>query len=279
MSKTATGVDIGRSTARALRGRFKNNTFEVDGLVVAGVDGGNLEGAELVAKGWDALTEELPFKLGRARVGLSGKDVNVRYTRVPRLPDWQLRNLMRFEVAEIGDQSGSEVASDFNLLPEIPEVEGEDVVLLAMAREARLEDGPRASRRRVASSTASAPLPSLSTTRGSAMESSRTTRSSLPTSATTTSTSSSPADLTCSSRGTSREAGGSSTRPSPSGSPSRPLRRASSRKMPPRSGPERAIRRPTTNVRAGPARQPQGSSSPCSSPQSCSARARSRSRA
>ena len=74
MSKTATGVDIGRSTARALRGRFKNNTFEVDGLVVAGVDGGNLEGAELVAKGWDALTEELPFKPGRARVGLSGKE-------------------------------------------------------------------------------------------------------------------------------------------------------------------------------------------------------------
>lgn len=140
MSKTATGVDIGRSTARALRGRFKNNTFEVDALCVAGVEGGNLEGTELVAKGWDALAEELPFKLGRARVGLSGKDVNVRYTRVPRLPDWQLRNLMRFEVAEIGDQSGSEVASDFNLLPEIPEVEGEDVVLLAMAREARLED-------------------------------------------------------------------------------------------------------------------------------------------
>jgi Tfp pilus assembly PilM family ATPase len=73
------------------------------------------------------------------RIGLSGKDVNIRYVRVPRVPDWQLRNLMRFEVAEIGDQSGSEVASDFNLLPEMPEIEGEDVVVLAMARESMLE--------------------------------------------------------------------------------------------------------------------------------------------
>jgi hypothetical protein len=46
---------------------------------------------------------------------------------------------MHFEVEEIGDQSGAGVASDFNLLPEIPEIEGEDVVLLAMARETLLE--------------------------------------------------------------------------------------------------------------------------------------------
>jgi Tfp pilus assembly PilM family ATPase len=46
---------------------------------------------------------------------------------------------MRFEVEEIGDQSGSGVASDFNLLPQLPEIEGEDVVLLAMARESLLD--------------------------------------------------------------------------------------------------------------------------------------------
>ena len=32
------------------------------------------------------------------------------------------------------------MASDFNLLPDVPEVEGEDVVLLAMAREPVLDD-------------------------------------------------------------------------------------------------------------------------------------------
>lgn len=137
MTRTATGIDVGRSTAKALRGRLKGNTFEVEGVCVAETGAGD---EVAVARGWAALARELDFKPGACRVGLSGKDVNVRYTRVPRLPDWQLRNLMRFEVAEIGDQSGAEVASDFNLLPEIPEVEGEDVVLLAMAREARLAD-------------------------------------------------------------------------------------------------------------------------------------------
>ena len=58
--------------------------------------------------------------LGTVRVGVNGRDLNVRYTRVPRLPDWQLRRLMRFETDEIGGQSESEVASDFNVLPEMP---------------------------------------------------------------------------------------------------------------------------------------------------------------
>src|SRR6185295_17590575 len=90
-----------------------------------------------ITDGWNAAKPG--FKPTNARVGLTGRDVNIRYTRVPRVPDWQLRNLMRFEVEEIGDQSGSGVASDFNLLPALPEVEGEDVVLLAMAREGLLD--------------------------------------------------------------------------------------------------------------------------------------------
>ena len=90
-----------------------------------------------VAEAW--AKSELGFKPTDARIGLTGRDVNIRYTRVPRVPDWQLRKLMRFEVDEIGGQSGTEVASDFNVLPPLPEIEGEDVVLLAMARESLLE--------------------------------------------------------------------------------------------------------------------------------------------
>jgi hypothetical protein len=45
---------------------------------------------------------------------------------------------MRFETEEIASQADAAVASDFNVLPEIPEIEGEDVVLLAMARESLL---------------------------------------------------------------------------------------------------------------------------------------------
>jgi type IV pilus assembly protein PilM len=131
MARTATGVDIGARTNKFLRGTYRGNTFHVSGY-------GLVEHkARDLAEAWEA--SELDFKPQNARIGLTGRDVNIRYTRVPRVPDWQLRKLMRFEVEEIGGQSGSEVASDFNVLPPIAEIEGEDVVLLAMARESLLE--------------------------------------------------------------------------------------------------------------------------------------------
>jgi type IV pilus assembly protein PilM len=136
MAKTVTGIDIGSRTAVALKGSIKGNSFAVSGFAL--VPTTSSRGAE----GWSGLQEVLKagFKPGLTRVGLSGPDLNIRYTRVPRVPDWQLRKLMSFEVDEVGGTSGSEVASDFNVLPELPEIEGEDVVLLAMAKESMLED-------------------------------------------------------------------------------------------------------------------------------------------
>ena len=131
MARTVTGVDIGLRNAKLLRGFYKGNTFHVRDFSVTEL------ASKEITDGWNAT--EPGFKIANARVGLTGRDVNMRYTRVPRVPDWQLKNLMRFEVEEIGDQSGSGVASDFNLLPQLPEIEGEDVVLLAMARESLLE--------------------------------------------------------------------------------------------------------------------------------------------
>jgi Tfp pilus assembly PilM family ATPase len=132
MARTVTGIDIGSSSSRFLRGSFKGNTFHATDY--AFVPHQQRE----VGQAWAA--SALPFKPKDARIGLTGRDLNIRYTRVPRVPDWQLRKLMRFEVAEIGEQSGSGLASDFNLLPPLPEIEGEDVALLAMAREALLEE-------------------------------------------------------------------------------------------------------------------------------------------
>lgn len=132
MAKTCTGADVGARSAVAIRGAWKGGTFHVSNFAVGENDLGTVD------SGWASLQAD--FKLGATRIAASGREVNVRYTRVPGVPDWQLRNLMRFEVQEVGDQSGAEVASDFNLLPRPPEIEGEDVVLLAMAREALLEE-------------------------------------------------------------------------------------------------------------------------------------------
>jgi Tfp pilus assembly PilM family ATPase len=131
MARSVTGIDMGLRSAKFLRGFYKGNTFHVTHFALTPVD------SKEIADGWSKA--DPGFKLQRSRVGLTGRDVNIRYTRVPRVPDWQLKNLMRFEVEEIGDQSGAGVSSDFNLLPQLPEIEGEDVVLLAMARDGLLE--------------------------------------------------------------------------------------------------------------------------------------------
>jgi Tfp pilus assembly PilM family ATPase/Tfp pilus assembly protein PilN len=135
VARTVTGVDIGLRTNEFLRGAWKGNTFHVSDFAVVEHRSRN------VVEAWSSGSPG--FKPQAARVGLTGRDVNIRYTRVPRVPDWQLRKLMRFEVEEIGGQSGSAVASDFNVLPSLPEIEGEDVVLLAMARESFLEEHAR----------------------------------------------------------------------------------------------------------------------------------------
>jgi type IV pilus assembly protein PilM len=125
------GVDVGTASSKWLSGELKGTTFTVHSFALGENEDGTLAG------GWAVLAGE---KLGAARIGVNGRDLNMRYTRVPRLPDWQLRRLMRFETEEIGGQSDSEVASDFNVLPEMPEIEGEDVVLLALARESLLAE-------------------------------------------------------------------------------------------------------------------------------------------
>jgi type IV pilus assembly protein PilM len=132
MTRKATGIDVGSSSVRLVTGEVKGTTFVMTDFFAARNPRGTL------ASGWEALAAAARPRA--ARVGLSGRDVNVRYTRVPRMPDWQLRKLMRFEAEEVGGQSEAAVASDFNLLPEIPEIEGEDVVLLSLARESLLDE-------------------------------------------------------------------------------------------------------------------------------------------
>ena len=132
MGRTASGIDVGSATATYLRGEVKGNTFVVSDFHIAPNEGGT------IASGWEVLRDVA--KPGLSRIGVSGREVNLRYSRVPRLPDWQLRKLMRFETQEIGDQSDASVASDFNVLPEMPEIEGEDVVLLSLTRESLLEE-------------------------------------------------------------------------------------------------------------------------------------------
>ena len=104
MARQVTGVDVGTRTARFLKGYYKGNTFHATGFSVSDDPGDSIEST------WESA--EPSFKPVSARVGITGREMNLRYTRVPRVPDWQLRRLMRFEVEEVGGSSGAAVASE-----------------------------------------------------------------------------------------------------------------------------------------------------------------------
>jgi len=70
---------------------------------------------------------------GPALLGITGRDLIIRYTHVPPVPDWRLKLLMQFEINEVSGQSGGEVAADYRRL-QLPIETDEDTVLVALAR-------------------------------------------------------------------------------------------------------------------------------------------------
>jgi type IV pilus assembly protein PilM len=81
----------------------------------------------------------LGLPLGGSVAGVAGRDMTLRYTQVPPAPDWQLRNLMELEIADLSSQSGDELSADYNLLPPTDEEADSDTILMALARNEALE--------------------------------------------------------------------------------------------------------------------------------------------
>jgi type IV pilus assembly protein PilM len=82
---------------------------------------------------------------GPALIGVTGRDLIVRYTHVPPVPDWRLKLLMQFEINEVSGQSGGEVAADYRRL-DLPVEGDEDTVLVSLARNTYLHPRLDASR-------------------------------------------------------------------------------------------------------------------------------------
>lgn len=138
MAPRAIGIDISGTAIRVIAGFEKKGSFVVDAWIDLPLD----PDAELdpVAAGRElgAALEKAKVK-GAARIGLTGRDVVIRYTQVPPVPDWQLRQLMAFEIKELVEQSGEALAADFNLIPVASDASSDDTVMLALAKPGILE--------------------------------------------------------------------------------------------------------------------------------------------
>lgn len=128
MSARALGLDVGEEVTRWVAGRVRKGAFEI---VHAG----------------EAPTEDLAVALKaaglrgwRAVAGLTGRDMILRTTQVPPVPDWQLRELMQLEIAEVAEHAGDDLCADHGLLPGAARHGDQDYALLALVREPLLEE-------------------------------------------------------------------------------------------------------------------------------------------
>ncbi len=133
MASVGTGVTIGSRTIRVVQVRQqKDGSWLVESALSAPMKGHDVPDARRVAEARAALATS--GVKGRALVGLSGRDLIVRYTQVPPVPDWRLEMLMNFEIQEVSEQSGGDLSADYALLEVDDTTSGDNVVLVALAK-------------------------------------------------------------------------------------------------------------------------------------------------
>jgi type IV pilus assembly protein PilM len=128
VSARAVGIDVGGTTARLVEGRLKGGAFEIHAARAFPVDELPQQVAALGLMGQPAV------------VGVTGRDMILRTNQVPPVPTWQLKELMSFEVADIAEQSGDQLAADFEMLGGAAAFSDEDMVLLALVRNSLIEE-------------------------------------------------------------------------------------------------------------------------------------------
>ncbi len=129
MGARGLGIDEGSATIKAVEVEMQGGAL-VPVRACALPAGGELGGA----------LRSAGFKSKQAVLGLTGKDLVIKYQQVPPVADFQLKKIVAFELDEIRNQSGDTLAADFNVMPSRADLTNDDIVLLALSREQRIEE-------------------------------------------------------------------------------------------------------------------------------------------
>ncbi|MCG3134059.1 MAG: Cell division protein FtsA [Planctomycetes bacterium] len=138
MAAVGTGVSIGSRNVRVVQVRKqKDGSWQVQKALVAPMAEAEPSEQRRLAEGKSAITSSQAK--GGAFVGVSGRDLIMRYTHVPPVPDWRLEMLMNFEIQEVSEQSGGDVSAAYAQLQVDDTTSGDNVVLVALAKNAHLK--------------------------------------------------------------------------------------------------------------------------------------------
>lgn len=129
------GIDEGSATWKAVEVELKEGALvPVAAAVLPAGDGSPDPAAVAAALKAGAIKSRQPV------LGLTGKDLVIKYQQVPPVADFQLKKIVAFELEEIRKQSGDELAADFNVMPSRADLTSDDIVLMALSREQRIEE-------------------------------------------------------------------------------------------------------------------------------------------
>ena len=132
MVKIGIGLDVGADSAKVVTARMMKNHFVP------------LKAALLKKE------EGKPYSLGpfidglgirgESVLGVTGKEMIIRYTHVAPMPDWQLKQVMGFEIDDLAAQSGGGLSADFNRVAVSSSLSDDDTILLALVKNSLLNE-------------------------------------------------------------------------------------------------------------------------------------------
>lgn len=129
------GIDEGSATVKAVEVELKDGALVPVAAVALPAGESGLDPAAL-----QAALKGSAIKSRQAVLGLTGKDLVIKYQQVPPVADFQLKKIVAFELEEIRKQSGDELAADFNVMPSRADLTSDDIVMMALSREQRIEE-------------------------------------------------------------------------------------------------------------------------------------------
>ncbi|MCO5171034.1 MAG: pilus assembly protein PilM [Planctomycetes bacterium] len=155
------GLDIGGSsvTVAAVRARKGSLALErflhvpLDELAGEGVD---TSSPGEVARAVAGRMRDRGVPTGRVVVGVSGRDAIIRYSHLPQMPAWRLALLVQYEVQDTAEKTGEALSADYRLLPNAGDG---NLVLVALAKDARVLESIRAWQAAGVGAVGAMPLP------------------------------------------------------------------------------------------------------------------------
>lgn len=158
---TATGIAIGRASATIAQVSKRGGSlsleryghFSLDEMKAEGID---VERPDRVVSALLNRLRERRIRTGEIALGVSGRDAIIRYTHLPPMPEWRLKLVMQYEIADVSEKSGAPLSADYRVLGASKEG---SVVLVAMAKDERVDEWVQAFSKSGVEVISASPLP------------------------------------------------------------------------------------------------------------------------